>query len=464
MGSIFRDFQQAQRDGHGGLLALTLAPINTPQEPSRLASFAQLSNYHTIASDVRYHLIQDRHAIKLPKAEANAWVDIFVALWKAVKELVGIEQHDGTGNWGKAFEAYKQVCNLLLRGYTNFGFQAWTVPCLSITGKYLRIIAIKADAEGKAKDPNGDVFANGFSDDIMGDTNKNEKLEAAAWTINRMFTICLSDRSDVSESRKWGIYSTTNLLFKTYFKLNSISLTRNVLRALEATGGDLPELDCFPKSQRCTFKYYRGVIDFLQENYTEAEEYLTEALNLCHKDSLRNREQILTYLIPAHVVNHHQLPSDVMLSPHPALQRIYGPLFAAIRKGSLASFDAQLAASEPELVKRRIYLTLERTRAICMRNLFRKVFLAAGWEETKDPATGEVTGKIRRTRIRIEEFEAGMRIGYKGATDVIIDRDEVECFLANMIYKVSYCFLICFTFTITRERGLLHLILEGCPL
>lgn len=77
-----------------------------------------------------------------------------------------------------------------------------------------------------------------------------------------------------------------------------------------------------------------------------------------------------------------------------------------------------------------------------MRNLFRKVFLAAGWEETKDPATGEVTGKIRRTRIRIEEFEAGMRIGYKGATDVIIDRDEVECFLANMIYKVSYCFLI----------------------
>ena len=438
MGSFFRDFHYAQRDGLGGLLASTLAPINTPQDPRRLDALAQLSNYQTVSADIRYHLVQDRNATKLPKTEANAWVDIFVALWKTAKELVGIDHADGTGDWSKAFDAYKEVCNLLVRGYTNFGFQAWTVPCLSITGKYLRMIAMKADAEIKAKESNRDVFANGFSDDIMGDTDKNDKLEAAAWTINRMFTVCLSDRSDLSESRKWGIYSTTNLLFKTYFKLNSISLTRNVLRALEATGGDLPALELFPKSQRCTFKYYRGVIDFLQENYSEAEEHLKEALDLCHKDSLKNREQILTYLIPAHVVNHHQLPSNALISPHPLLRQIFAPLFAAIRSGSLASFDAHLIASEPELVKRRIYLTLERTRDICLRNLFRKVFLAAGWEDIKDTNTGEVTGKIRRTRVRIEEFEAGMRAGYKGATDVMIERDEVECFLANMIYKVSH--------------------------
>ncbi len=29
-----------------------------------------------------------------------------------------------------------------------------------------------------------------------------------------------------------------------------------------------------------------------------------------------------------------------------------------------------------------------------------------------------------------------MRVGYKGASEVLMDRDEVECFLANMIYKV----------------------------
>jgi hypothetical protein len=435
MGSIFADFHQAQRVGDGRLLASCLAPINTAADPQRLLSLARLSNYQTVSADLRHYLVQDRNAVKLPKQEASAWVDIFVSLWKCATEMVMIEQGDGSGSWTKAFDYYKELCNLLVRGYSNFGFQSWTVPCLYVAGKYLRMIAVKADNEGKSKATNGDGFGNGFSDDIMGDTSKNEKLEQAAWTINRIFTACLNDRSDLSESRKWGIYSTTNLLFKTYFKLNSISLTRNVIRALEAANEDLPPLELFPKSHRCTFKYYRGFIDFLQENYLEAEQNLSEALSLCHKDSLKNREMILTHLIPAHVVNHHQLPASDLLAPHPALQATFAPLFAAIRKGSLASFDAHLAKVEPDLVKWRIYLTLERTRDICMRNLFRKVFLAAGWEDTKD-ATGEVTGKIRRTRIRIEEFEAGMRVGYREATDVMIDRDEVECFLANMIYKV----------------------------
>lgn len=449
MGSLFSDFHQAQRVGDGRLLASCLALVDTAQNPQRLQSFAQLSNHQTISADVRYHLIQAPGSVGLPKAEANAWVDIFVALWKTVKELVGLRQGNGTGDWVRAFDAYKEVCNLLVRGYTNSGFQSWTVPCLYIAGKYIRMIAMKADSEGRPKDTTngggGGGFANGFSDDIIAEVNKHEKLEQAAWTINRMFTVCLSDRSELAESRKWGIYSTTNLLFKTYFKLNSISLTRNVIRALEAASADLPPLELFPKSHRCTFKYYRGVIDFLQENYTDAEQHLTEALGLCHKDSLKNREQILTYLIPAHVVNHHQLPSRVLLAPNPTLSAIFTPLFDAIRTGSLAAFDEALTSAEPELVKRRVYLTLERTRDICLRNLFRKVFLAAGWEETKDPATGEVTGKIRRTRIRIDEFEAGMRVGYRGATDVMIERDEVECFLANMIYKVRLC-LVCSTF------------------
>lgn len=445
MGTLFADFHEAQRVGDGRLLASCLAPVDSLRDPYRLHSLAQLSNHQTVSADVRYYLVQDRNATKLSKQEGNAWVEVFVALWKCAKELSGPPAGNTTIDWSKAFDAYKELCNHLVRGYTNFGFQSWTVPCLYIAGKYIRMIAIRADNQSKAKEGNGDVFAGGLSDDIMGDTNKNEKLEQAAWTINRMFTLCLSDRAELSESRKWGIYSTTNLLFKTYFKLNSISLTRNVIRALEAASDDLPPLELFPKSHRCTFKYYRGVIEFLQENYAEAEHNLTEALNLCHKDSLKNREQILVYLIPAHVVNKHQLPSKSLLAPHAKLSKIFTPLFTAIQTGSLAAFDDALSAAEPELVQRRIYLTLERTRDICLRNLFRKVFLAAGWEETKDSATGEVTGHIRRTRIRIEEFEAGMRVGYKGANDVLIDRDEVECFLANMIYKVRVAlfFLVC---------------------
>jgi COP9 signalosome complex subunit 12 len=48
-----------------------------------------------------------------------------------------------------------------------------------------------------------------------------------------------------------------------------VGLSKNVLRALDASSGDLPELDAFPKSHIVAFKYYVGVICFLEENYTE---------------------------------------------------------------------------------------------------------------------------------------------------------------------------------------------------
>lgn len=193
MGSIFADFHEAQRVGSGHLLASCLAPVDTSANPRRLQSFAQLSNYQTVSADVRYHLLQDRSApIKLPKSEGNAWVEIFVAFWTTVKELLAAEHALPDASWSKTFDSYKDVCNLLIRGYSNHGFQAWTVPCLYVAGKYLRLFAMKADAEAKAKDPV--TFADGFSDDVVGNFGKNEKLEQAAWVINRMFTICLSDR------------------------------------------------------------------------------------------------------------------------------------------------------------------------------------------------------------------------------------------------------------------------------
>ncbi len=61
-----------------------------------------------------------------------------------------------------------------------------------------------------------------------------------------------------------------NLLFKTYFRLNATSLSRNVLKALTVYKGDMPPLDAFPPSQQVTFKYYEGVLSFLEENYVEA--------------------------------------------------------------------------------------------------------------------------------------------------------------------------------------------------
>lgn len=156
---------------------------------------------------------------------------------------------------------------------------------------------------------------------------------------------------------------------------------------------------------------------------------------------------ILTYLIPCRIVTTHTLPSRQLLQSFPQLEALFLPLCSRIKSGDLAGFDAAMAAGEQEFVKKRIYLPLESGRDIAMRNLFRKVFIAGGFDP---PVNGQPP--IRRTRVPVHEFAAAMRIG-RGEeaareADAGFDMDEVECYLANLIYKVglsSLSFFILFS-------------------
>ncbi|KAE8396642.1 hypothetical protein BDV23DRAFT_143230 [Aspergillus alliaceus] len=443
MTSVFEDFEQGQRIGSGPLLAAALTPVAPAEYPERLQSFYRFSNAARVTADLRYTLFQ-ASGLKLPKQEQNAWIDIFSAYWTAVGEITKFTDSPSNASWVRVFNSWKDLANILIRGYSNFGLQAWTVPCLYIVGKYLRTFAMKADAELSSQDSL--TFGANFQDDIAADFEKSAKLEESARIINRMFTLCLSDRASIEESRKWGIYNTTNLLFKTYFKINSVSLSKNLLRALNASSADLPDMEVFPKSHIVTFKYYVGLIHFLDENYAEAEEHLAYAWNMCHKNAIKNKEQILLYLIPCHLVTTHTLPSKRLLAPFPRLEKLFRPLCSCIMKGDLNGFDNAMTAGEEEFVKRRIYLPLERGRDIALRNLFRKVFIAGGFEESK-----EGQPPIRRTRVPVSEFAAALRIGTHADDRSRVDIDEVECLLANLVYKglmKGY---------IARERGMVVL-------
>lgn len=196
----------------------------------------------------------------------------------------------------------------------------------------------------------------------------------------------------------------------------------------------MPPLAAFPKSHQVTFNYYVGVIHFLDENYPKAEEHLTAAHTQALATCTDNIKLILTYLIPTKLLTNQVLPTKQLLAPYPSLQTLFAPIAACIKQGDLAGFDAALQAGEDEFVKRRIYLTLERGRDVCMRNLFRKIYLAGGFELPKE-GQGDTTDKIRRSRIPLAEFAAALSLG--GEKD--IDVEEVECLIANLIYKVSLC-------------------------
>jgi hypothetical protein len=150
----------------------------------------------------------------------------------------------------------------------------------------------------------------------------------------------------------------------------------------------------------------------------------------------------LTYLIPTRILTKSALPSAALLDPYPELARLFLPLASAIKRGNLYSYDLALSVGEEFFVKRRIYLTLERAREICLRNLFRKVFKAAGFDAKSTPEK-----PVRRTALDVDDFVAAMRLSLRGpdgrlAEPDMVDRDEVECLMANAFYKVSDYFII----------------------
>ncbi|KAH7321388.1 hypothetical protein B0I35DRAFT_213530 [Stachybotrys elegans] len=447
MNELFEDFVKAYASRNGYEVAKTLSPVPPHDRPHRLRSIWQSTNGHSVKGDVR-HFIKTKasRGARIDPDELNGWIEVYSAYWTAVGEIIAGE--NGRSTWTKAYEAWRELSLNLIRGYSNFGFEAWTIPSLYMVGKYLRLFAIKSDEERSrmAIEPSGGEPL--MQDDFDPELEKQAQLRNCEGQLKRIFTLCLNDRAPLEESRKWGIYFIINLLFKTYFKLNSASLSRTILKTLAAYRGDMPPLEAFPASQRVTFKYYEGVLFFLEENYVEAEKHLTEAWRLCHKNAKNNLERILTYLIPCRLLTSHVLPTKALLEPYPRLQELFSPLAQCIKRGDLRAFDLALQKGEDEFVKRRIYLTLERGRDIALRNLLRKVFIAGGFDELKE---GE-TVPVRRTRVPVAEFQAAICMGSGGD---LVDTDEVECLIANMIYKdlmKGY---------IARERGIVVLSKKG---
>ncbi|KAK3341221.1 protein CSN12 [Lasiosphaeria hispida] len=450
MDTIFKQFAEAQVKCLGYDLSHTLSPDLSHEN---LRAVFKSCNAHDVKTVIKRGIQNSGVGGSLPKEEVQGWVEVYHAYWKAVGELLAIQESStangksSNSSWSSIYESWKELLSALIRGYLTYGFEAWTIPCLYVAGRHLRVFAIRADTERSNNMSVESTAEANFEDDFNPESEKNQMLEDCARQLNRVFNLCLSDRAPIEHSRKWGIYYVINLLFKTYFKLNSASLSKNILKALSAGRGDMPALISFPKSQQVTFKYYEGVLCFLEENYVEAEKHLTTAWDMCHKDALKNKELILTYLVPCHLLTTHTLPSHKLLEPYPRLQKLFLPLSRHIKKGELHAFDLALQGGEDEFVKRRIYLTLERGRDIALRNLLRKVFIAGGFEEPK----AEGGKQVRKSRIPITEFAAAISLG----SQETLDNDEVECLLANMIYKnlmKGY---------IARERGMVVLSKSG---
>ncbi|KAJ6532270.1 hypothetical protein DFH09DRAFT_1044228 [Mycena vulgaris] len=294
---------------------------------------------------------------------------------------------------GEAFKEQSQLVSLFFRFFNEN--RGWTLPALFSILRDLRDLAHDADWHAKVH------------------SEQSECMVEAARIVAKAFSNCMTDRnSPVDESRKWGVYYVVGLAMKSYFKVKRISLTRNIIKVLE-NNADIPALELYPRSHQVTYRYYLGMLSFLNEEYVKAEQELTLAFYHCHVDAHDNQARILAYLIPLRILRGH-LPSDELMYRFPILADIFAPFTAAIRTGDIAAFDSALERREARLIELNLLLTVEKARELCLRGLFRRVWVASA----------------KGTRIPLSMFHCALLI-----SGIKVEIEEAECLVANLVYK-----------------------------
>ncbi|TFK55408.1 hypothetical protein OE88DRAFT_1672014, partial [Heliocybe sulcata] len=306
-------------------------------------------------------------------------------------QYVLVVHHVAKKRAAEAFKEHSHLVSLFFRFFTSNS--GWTLPALFAILRDLRDLAFDAD--------------------LQTNNQKSDCMEEAARIISKAFGNCVTDRtSPPAESRKWGVYYVVGLVLKTYFRVKRISLAKPILRALQANT-DIPPLSSYPRSHQVTYRYYVGMLHFLNEDYAQAEKELTLAFYHCHIDAHKNQERISTYLIPLRILKGH-LPSKDLMGRFPSLDALYAPFIQAIRTGDIKSYDEALDKWERRLTELNLYLNLEKARELCIRGLFRRVWVASQ----------------KGTRIPISMFHCSLQI-----SGIDVPQEEAECLVANMIYK-----------------------------
>ncbi|OCF32617.1 COP9 signalosome complex subunit 12 [Kwoniella heveanensis BCC8398] len=293
-------------------------------------------------------------------------------------------------------QAYTHQNALLSLFYRWFQDQSsWVLPVLYMLLQDLRDLAEQADQANYAS------------------TGKMPSIEECTRTVSKAFSMCATDRTfKGSESRRNGVYHVACLSLKCYFKVGKPNLCKNIIRAV-TSDPKTPPIDEAPLPDQVTWHFYLGMLAFLNGEDKKAGEELSWALLHCPADAKRNQELILTYLIPLHL-SHGSLPSPTLLSLHPRLNELFSPFIIAIKSGDVREYDERLDWAQMRLVGMSTYLVVERAREGCLRMLFKKAWIASD----------------KSSRIPISTFQLALELH-----GVKVDSDEVECMVANMIYR-----------------------------
>lgn len=293
-------------------------------------------------------------------------------------------------NFIEAYQQQSLLTQTLTKIIQSQKEENWALPIMYSACLDLRLLAQRVEKDNGISDKPGAI------------------LEKAADCLLGCFRVCAADnRSSEDDTKRIGMLTLVNQLFKVYFRINKLHLCRPLIRAIESS----PFKDSFLLSHQITYRYFVGRKAMFDSDYKLADEYLSYAFEHCHKLSKKNKRLILIYLVPVKMLLGY-MPSKQVLEKYDLIQ--FCELVKAVCHGDLRLFDEIMDTHETFFIKCGIYLIVEKLKIVAYRNLFRKVYLI-----------------LNTHQISIESLQEALV--YLGQSDV--DLDETECIVANLIYE-----------------------------
>lgn len=227
------------------------------------------------------------------------------------------------------------------------------------------------------------------------------------------FTVAAKDRSAITtgKSKRLAIFGVSNVLFKVYFKMQTIQLCQKLINVIEEPkSGIMENITYFSVSDVVMYKYYVGRLKLFEDKFQEARDCFYFALKYTPKTCLANRQRILTSLIPLEI-NNGIMPSSIITREYNLPELV--ELGETVKKGDIAKFDSIMNQHQKSFIKIGIYLVLEQAKNIAYRSLFKRIYKI-----------------MENTRLNLNSMEYIMnKLGEE------VDVDELECIIANLIYQ-----------------------------
>mmetsp|Transcript_21705 Transcript_21705/g.66882 ORF Transcript_21705/g.66882 Transcript_21705/m.66882 type:complete len:423 (-) Transcript_21705:42-1310(-) len=317
-----------------------------------------------------------------------------------------------SGDWERAYGLLVASYNSLINALRDES--GWTAPVVRTFTYEARVVAERADTERSSSSRK--LPRRGEPPNASGQRqSRHDTLRDVEKTLKKGFTLCWTDRNSPDNSKKRATLYVVSQLLKIYFKLNLLKLAQPLIRPVELAGGrDLASFlqsSRWPKGDVVAYRFFVGRLRMFEDQYASAEAHLAYAFERCDKRSFANKRCILEFLLPVRLRRGS--------FPKPELLQKYGlaalaPLVHAVKQGDLRTFNYQLDVNKRTFVERGTFLLLEKVKILVYRNLVKKVFL------------------LKAKAVHMKLLVLQQAFAFLGFD---VDGDEVECILANLIYR-----------------------------